>query len=35
MTIASFVLAGVSIASITFTELMIEDFTGTLDRKCD
>ena len=31
--IASFVLAGVSIASITFTESMIEGFTrDTLDR---
>ena len=37
--IASFVLAGVSIASINFTESMIEDFTGKCKRyfrlKCD
>ena len=30
--IASFVLAGVSIASITFTESMIEGFTGKCKR---
>ena len=37
--IASFVLAGISIASITFTELMIDGFTGKCKkyfrRKCD
>ena len=39
ISIASFVLAGVSIASITFTESMIEGFTGKRKRyfrqKCD
>ena len=37
--IASFILAGVSIASITFTESMIEGFTGKCKKyfrqKCD